>query len=217
MNSSQSPSLLSLLTPELKAILLAFYGGARYGIKVRLPHAFITTILFRSNLSIKNQLEIICKTTLKHALSLASFAALYKTILCLLKYLSLIRLFLSNKNKGQTKKGNNSAGSPYHTHHAFLAGLLGGYTIWGRNYSSIHYQILLYLIPRVLIGTLKLLKEEYLPKNMLILQDATSFTNAYPIISSLVWAIVMTLFEKFPHTLQSSLRNSMYEIYRFSF
>ena len=198
----------STLTTELKAILLAFYGGARYGIKIRLPHSCITTLLFRSNLSFQQKLLMIYKTTLEHSISLAKFAALYKTLLCFMKYISKF-IHLNNKNE----KKEDGIGLPYYTHHAFLAGLIGGYTIWG-NYSPIHNQILLYLIPRVIIGTLKLFKENYTNK---AIQDATSFSNVYPITSSLVWAIVMTLFEKYPDKLQSSLRSSMYEIYRFSF
>ena len=193
----------------MKAILLAFYGGARYGIKIRLPHSCITTLLFRSNLSLHQKLLIIYKTTLEHSISLAKFAALYKTLLCLMKYTSKI-MYLYNKNNGE----DGGPGLPYHTHHAFLAGLIGGYTIWG-NYSPIHNQILLYLIPRVLMGTSKLFKDNYISNKAIL--DVSSFSNVYPMTSSLVWAIVMTLFERYPNMLQSSLRSSMYEIYRFSF
>ena len=42
--------------------------------------------------------------------------------------------------------------SPYHS---FVAGLIGGYSVWGR-YSSVNYQIVLYLTSRVLTGLVAL-------------------------------------------------------------
>lgn len=65
---------------ELEAILGAMIAGARYGIKIRLPHAFVMTFLFKRQLTTQQKLNTIFKLTLEHASNLASFATLYKVI-----------------------------------------------------------------------------------------------------------------------------------------
>lgn len=70
---------------ELQSIVSALVGGARYGVKIRLPHALVMTVLFRRDLSSKDKLKNIVKLAYQHASSLAAFAAIYKTILSLLK------------------------------------------------------------------------------------------------------------------------------------
>ena len=70
---------------ELQSIASALVGGARYGVKIRLPHALVMTVLFRRDLSSKGKLKNILKMAFQHASSLAAFAAIYKTILSLLK------------------------------------------------------------------------------------------------------------------------------------
>ena len=46
------------------------------------------------------------------------------------------------------------AGHPERSDHALFAGAIGGYLIWGR-YSSVNYQVVLYLASRVLVGLWK--------------------------------------------------------------
>jgi hypothetical protein len=76
------------LEDEIKSILLSLIGGARYGVKVRLPHAVIMTCLFRKDLKSSEKLRHIIKLVQEHATNLALFATLYKTILLILKGLS---------------------------------------------------------------------------------------------------------------------------------
>lgn len=71
---------------ELFSILAAVVGGARYGIKIRLPHALVMTLLFRRDLSNKDKVRNVLKLVYEHASGLASFAAIYKTTLALLKF-----------------------------------------------------------------------------------------------------------------------------------
>ena len=63
---------------ETKAVIAAALGGSRYGIKIRLPHALIMTLLFRRDQSVSNQVATILKLTRDHAVNLATFAAIYK-------------------------------------------------------------------------------------------------------------------------------------------
>ena len=42
-----------MVKDELKSIAAALIGGARYGAKIRLPHALVMTFLFRRDLRFK--------------------------------------------------------------------------------------------------------------------------------------------------------------------
>lgn len=75
-----------MVMDEIHSIASALVGGARYGMKIRLPHAFVMTFLFRRDLSGKEKLRAILQLAYQHASSLAAFATIYKTILALLKH-----------------------------------------------------------------------------------------------------------------------------------
>jgi hypothetical protein len=83
-----SKSLLLLARNELRAVVAAVLGGARYGVKVRLPHSFVMIFLFKGNLSLKDKLRKILKLVFEHARNLAAFAAIYKIVLGLMKLAS---------------------------------------------------------------------------------------------------------------------------------
>lgn len=90
-SSSQHLSLNTLvghLTDEVAAIVGALVGGAKYGIKIRLPHAVVMTVLFRRDLTSKEKLQSIVRMVFEHASNLAAFATIYKTILAALKFSS---------------------------------------------------------------------------------------------------------------------------------
>jgi hypothetical protein len=76
------------LLDEVHAIFLSLVGGARYGIKIRLPHAAVSTVLFRRDLSSWDKIRIILAAASEHATNLAAFAALYKLTLVILKWIS---------------------------------------------------------------------------------------------------------------------------------
>jgi hypothetical protein len=85
-SSSQSallPPVLPPTTDDVWAILAAFCSGARYGMKIRFPHALVMVFMFRHDLDTRGKLRLIVKAVLEHATSLASFAALYKSMLLL--------------------------------------------------------------------------------------------------------------------------------------
>jgi peroxisomal membrane protein 4 len=102
-------------------------------------------------------------------------------------------------------------GLPAQSYHAFLAGAIGGYVVWGR-YSSINYQLVLYLASRVVVGCIKLASDKGLPP---FSWRALAFKNTYPWLSAGIWGTVMILFEEYPESLHPSLKKSMDEIYRF--
>jgi hypothetical protein len=248
-------------------------GGARYAVKIRLPHAVIMTFLFRSDLSTTKKLHVIRQAVVEHATNLAAFATLYKTILALLKYTSrhlsiipsssttttprldtsiwrmigrtILSMIVHGPFPGETTLLQTTTdtspdgaaaspllpppGYPEQAHHALLAGAVGGYFVWGRDYqSSVNYQLLLYLTSRVLVGVWKRLQVSSLshhhhhdhhdPSSIIQQQDPPWHRRRahilYRCMSAVVWGLVMVLFEESPHVLQSSLRNSMDEIYR---
>jgi len=108
-------------------------------------------------------------------------------------------------DQGSTTGGQSAPGHPERSHHALVAGAIGGYLVWGR-YSSVNYQIVLYLTSRVLASLCKRHIRLRLPESVR--------QRGYPLAAATVWALVMLLFEEDPDVLQPSLRSSMEEIYR---
>ena len=75
------------LWEELYAILHSLASGARYGFRIRLPHALIMTLLFnKPHVPVRAKVLGIVKVSMEHAGNLAAFAAVYKSILALLKW-----------------------------------------------------------------------------------------------------------------------------------
>lgn len=105
----------------------------------------------------------------------------------------------------------SAPGIPEQPYHAFLAGAVGGYIVWGR-YSGVNYQLILYLASRILVGCIKLASEKGIPP---FSWKRLTFTKTYPWAAAGIWGTVMMLFEEYPEVLHPSLRRSMDEIYRF--
>merc|ERR1711939_585349 len=123
-----------ILNPDLApllAIVKAARNGAVYGAKVRFPHALVMVLLFRSG-SFREKIRLVLKATKQHAYNLATFAVVYKSAMLVLRLLNPVR---------PGKEG------PYDT---FFAGLLGGYTVFGRaKQGSVNQQIVIYVFASV--------------------------------------------------------------------
>ncbi|KAI8376387.1 24 kDa intrinsic membrane protein PMP-24 [Radiomyces spectabilis] len=167
---------------DLFAILKAFRNGIVYGAKVRFPHALVMTFLFKSG-PLKTKLLYIYKATKQHAQNLGIFATIYKTMMLIQKRIN---------------------GGKEESFHPFIAGLVGGYFVFGEN-NGINQQIILYLFSRVVMALVKI------PVKKQIL-DAPKHT--YPVFAAVVWGLVMWLFKHQEDTLLPSLRASMVYIYR---
>jgi peroxisomal membrane protein 4 len=116
---------------DLEALLSIVRGlrnGIVYGAKIRFPHAFVMTFLFRDG-TIEDKLRAIFKATFQHAKNLGLFAVIFKTIRILLRWLR------------QSDDGFNT----------FIAGLVGGYFRFGTN-DPITSQINMYIMSRVIFG-----------------------------------------------------------------
>lgn len=201
-----------ILDPKYHDILTLVKGvrnGIVYGSKVRFPHALVMIFLFRSG-TFRSKAKLVFKATRQHARNLGLFALVYKTSMLFLRHTS-------------------PTGKERH-YDAFLAGLLGGYTVFGRTiHNSVSQQIVIYVAARVLLALAKLAVQ---PRHIGSgIQDvATSrgggwelfgngemsralARNGWPVFASLSWAMVMYIFRWHPESVQSSLRSSMSYIY----
>lgn len=185
-----NPNLTPLLT-----LVKAARNGAIYGAKVRFPHALVMIFLFRSG-TFREKMRLVLKATRQHARNLAAFAIVYKSAMITLKHL--------NRNR---KEGR---------YDAFMAGLLGGYVVFGRNHGSVSQQIVIYVFARVILALAKLsIQPKMHPLSPLVTPDARSkiTEHAWQVFASLSWAFVMYIFRWHPESIVSSLRSSMTYIY----
>lgn len=153
----------------------------------------------------REKLLQIFKATRQHARNLAMFALIYKgTSLVLAK----------SRARGKVESID-----------PFIAGLLGGYYVFGRSRSSVTQQIVIYIFARVMLGMAKLAIQP--PGNNALIgsqyggRGGAGFihmsdemrekvkTAAWPVFASLSWASVMWLFKWYPDMLQPSLKSSM--------
>ncbi|GMH54714.1 hypothetical protein TrVE_jg316 [Triparma verrucosa] len=187
-----SSNLLHHLPPTLLSPLLSSFSGIKYALKLRLPHALLMTYLFTPSLPPSQKLSRIKSVLLSHATSLGLHALIYKLTLLLLNKLT--------KKSGHTLQ---KIGRPLRPYHSFLAGAVGGYVVWG-DFTSVNYQVNLYLLGRVLAGIV----------NARDGKGGNVEPKGYRFMSVVVWGAVMYLFEKEPESLQYGLRSSMEEVYR---
>lgn len=96
--------------------------------------------------------------------------------------------------------------------HTFLAGLTGGYFVFGRGIrSSVNQQIVIYVFARVVLALAKLSVQRRSQGGVGMGRDLREKmqANAWPVFASLSWAAVMWIFRWHPETLQPSLKSSM--------
>jgi len=167
-------------------------------------------MLFRSG-TLREKFWLIFKATRQHASNLARFAFLYKSSLLALK---------------------NISGGKEESVHTFLAGLFGGYWVFGRGKganSSVNQQIVIYVFARVVLAAAKLAVQPpgdnslvgsayggHGGKGFLGLTESQREAvrrGAWPVFASVSWASVMWLFRWYPEMLQPSLRSSMTYMY----
>lgn len=183
---------------EILAVLKAARNGAVYGAKVRFPHALVMTFLFRSGTT-REKFLIILKAVRTHAKKLATFAVIYKTAMLLLKRVG----------SDPGKEGICDT---------FVAGLVGGYLVFGRRsangrVSSISKQIVIFVFARVCLSLAQVLIK---PAVGIISSQELSARishDAWPLFAALSWGSVMWLFRWHPETIQTGLRSSMNYIY----
>lgn len=196
-----------VLDPKYHDVLSLVKGirnGIVYGTKVRFPHALVMIVLFRSG-SLRSKAWLVFKATRQHARNLALFALVYKSSMMFLRHTS-------------------PTGKERH-YDSFLAGLIGGYTIFGRDiHNSVSQQIVIYVFARVCLAVAKIAVQ---PKHVGRIEGGGGgmglipneelrkeiIRNGWPAFASFSWAAVMYVFRWHPETVQPSLRSSMSYIY----
>lgn len=165
-------------------------------------------LLFRSG-PFPAKLASVLKATRQHATNLATFAFLYKAIMLLQKMI-----------RPQQKEWKGDS---------FVAGLAGGYWVFGRRKSSVNQQIVIYVAARVVLaaaslafqprGDNTLLGGKYGGRGGMGLLSMSDKNReavralAWPVFASLSWGCVMWMFRFYPEMLQPSLRSSMTYLY----
>lgn len=118
-------------------------------------------------------------------------------------------------------KNTSPTGKERH-YDSFLAGLLGGYTVFGRTiHNSVSQQIVIYVFARVVLALAKLAVQPRIAGageksgGIGFLGDGSSqlrkqlVKNGWPAFASLSWAMVMYVWRWHPESVQPSLRSSM--------
>ena len=99
-----------------------------------------------------------------------------------------------------------------HPFHSFLAGLTGGYLVFGRGIqSSVNQQIVIYVFARVVLALAKLSVQKRSEGGVGMGRNLREKVerNAWPVFASLSWAMIMWIFRWYPETIQPSLKSSM--------
>ncbi|PPQ63522.1 hypothetical protein CVT24_004750 [Panaeolus cyanescens] len=178
------------------AILKGARNGFVYGVKVRFPHALVMSILFGRG-DWKTRLQGIFRATKQHALNLAKFVSLYKTALLVQKKL----------NGGKEREIDT-----------FVAGLLGGYFVFGER-NAVNEQIVLYVVSRVVASFIPRASSPYKtaadsPLAAAVVKPQPPDSRYFTLFAALSWGAVMYLFRHRGETIQPGMFNSMTYLYR---
>lgn len=152
-----------------------------YATRIRAAHCLVMIILYRRDHSLNSNILFLYRAVKEHGLNLGGFVLLFKLLRCQLQ------------NRLDISRGPAS----------FVAGGISGAVVWGRSRTPINYQVVLYLLSRIVTGLVHhQVHEGRLPDR-----------EAFRPMAALVWAVVMYLFTVDPKSLQGSLRSSMEFLY----
>lgn len=163
------------------------------------PSTLPAQITLTGSLSLRTKLALILRATRTHARNLATFAFLYKALMYLLRHTP--RSLSSDASiLAQDKEAR---------YDALLAGLLGGYAVFGRgSQSSVNRQIVIYVFARVVLGLADLGAQQsgaWIPDGV----RQQVIHGAWPVFAAGSWGLVMWLYRWHPEVVQPSMRSSM--------
>jgi len=203
-----------LLNPayhDILAILKGARNGIVYGVKVRFPHALIMSLIFHRT-PWQTRAKFIFKATKQHALNLAKFVSIYKTVLLLQRRLA---------HRGKEGRADT-----------FWAGLVGGWMVFG-NRNAVNEQIVLYVVSRVISSFLPRAKAALSsnaapakssippsPPSAAMTPPGYPYPKSQPpdafifkIYAAIAWGSVMYLFRHKRDHLQGGMVSSMQYLY----
>jgi len=173
------------------AILKGARNGLVYGVKVRFPHALIMAVLFGRG-SWEGRVRAILRATKQHALNLAKFVTLYKTVLLIQKRL----------NNGVQRSADT-----------FIAGLLGGYFVFGDR-NAVNEQVVLYVCSRVVASFIPRATAPYSSAPSSGVKPIPPDARTFSFFAAVSWAAALWLFAEKGETLQPGMFSSMTYMYR---
>ncbi|KAJ7655150.1 Tim17/Tim22/Tim23/Pmp24 family-domain-containing protein [Mycena polygramma] len=178
------------------AILKGARNGFVYGVKVRFPHALVMSILFGRG-DWQSRARVIFRATKQHAFNLAKFVTLYKTF-----------MLIQQKSNGGKPRSSDT----------FLAGLLGGYIVFGDR-TAVNEQIVLYVVSRVVASFIPRAGTPYSSSappaaGASTVKPMPPDSRYFTLFAALSWGAVMWLFEHRGETIQPGMFNSMVYLYR---
>jgi peroxisomal membrane protein 4 len=138
-------------------------------------------LLYKRDKSLKSNAKFVFNAAKEHATNLGTFVFLFKMLRCQLM------------NRAGIPSGKAS----------LVAGGLVGSLVWGRERSAINYQVVLYLLSRILTGLI----------HHQVKKGALPDVPAFSALAGFVWGVVMYLFTVDPDSLHGSLRSSMEFLY----
>jgi len=140
---------------------------------------------------------VIYQATKQHALNLAKFVSLYKLL-----------LLLQRKANGGKERSTDT----------FIAGLIGGYVVFGDR-NAVNEQIVLYVVSRVVAAFLP--RADSTPYSRTSSPTGSALTRPVPpdpryfsVFAALAWGAVMWLFKNQGESIQPGMFNSMTYLYR---
>ncbi|KAK2462063.1 hypothetical protein APHAL10511_006526 [Amanita phalloides] len=173
------------------AILKGARNGFVYGVKVRFPHALVMSILFGRG-DWRQRALVIYKTTRQHAFNLAKFVTLYKSF-----------LLVQRKFNGGKERSVDT----------FIAGLIGGYLVFGER-NAVNEQIVLYVVSRVVASFLPRSNSPYRTTQVAHVKPVPPDSRYFALFAASAWGAVMWLFRHRGETIQPGMFNSMKYLYR---
>lgn len=177
----------------LFSLIKAFRQGLVYGVKVRAPHALVLNLVWSSG-PLRAIPGKVLHVTRIHALGLALSSVIFTLTTTLLRQLQFT---LKREPSGSLALSRDTTSRWWH---GALGGFLVGYCMWGDFSSSVHMQMMMYIASRVLVALYHVVSQRLGFKGTV---------KHYRIYSGLLWALLMTLIQVEPETLQSSMRASL--------
>lgn len=103
-------------------------------------------------------------------------------------------------------------GDKEQVYHAFIAGCIGGYTVFRKD-NQVNNQIVMYLFSRVVVGLIKLAYQKLITRCAECGPIQRASKHGFEIQATIVWGLVMWLFSSHKTILQPSLQASMQYLY----
>ena len=219
------------------SVIRGFRQGTAYGTKIRLPHALVMGLIFSYDFTqegTRKLLDRVAKLTWEHSRNLALFAGFYKMALALAR---LVRVRLGDKLQAPPGKPTTQLDSflaaalvghfvwgryssvnyqivvrfRFHTRAARLVPRVATCLRFDSDQPPPYQQQQqqqLYLLSRIIVASTIVASNNGVP----FMKDI-DFQTAYPYLASIVWGIVLWLFEFHHDALQASLASSMDFLY----